>query len=158
MSVFPSLGCLPGPCTYRESTPDSRSRPTGRASPFWLCFLMRFSDCFPSFTKRQAHKRRGNLLGARASFSSDGGRLLPCRLGCLSLRPGWLRCPISLVCVSAIGRPQDAPDCGNKKSPRQAGPSFSEEQLDFGYQSSALSVPLSSSSLFPPGTLSSSSQ
>lgn len=100
VSDFPSLGCPPGPCHYRESTLDSRGSPTGRASPSGLCSLMRFSDCFPSFMKRQAHRAGvGTCSAARASFGSDGGRPLSCLLGCWSLRPGWLASPISLACV-----------------------------------------------------------
>lgn len=56
-----------------------------------LCSLMRFSDCFSSFMERQAHRAGvGTCSAARASFSSDEGRLLPFLLGCLSLRPGGL--------------------------------------------------------------------
>lgn len=62
-TFFPSLGRLPGPCHYRESTPNSRRSPTGWASPFWALLPDEILRLFPLIHEETSLQgRRGNLL------------------------------------------------------------------------------------------------
>lgn len=107
-----------------------------------LCSLMRFSDCFSSFMEKQAYRAGvGTCSAARASFSSDRGRLLSC-LDCVCLRQSWLRCPVSLACIIShrLALGWYAPGYSNfshfLKSSSLVTLSPSEKQLGFGNGSS----------------------
>lgn len=153
MPVFPSLGCPPGPCNYRESTPGCRSSPRGRASPFWALLPDEILRLLPLIHEEASLQgRRGNLHHRQGILQfrlRSAASLTPW----LCVRLGWQRCPISFgLCdkeefAQTIGWPQGAPGSGApfsshlQKSPSSASLSPSEKQLGFGDGSSVQSAP-----------------